>query len=220
MTSLGDGVPQAMIFSASFFLSTEHSMRQTSGRPAPASGSTCSAVLDTSHFRDRRKSFCCSAVDFAIFSTGAGAGVASAGASGGLRTCSAKSMKRSTWLPSADLFRITSSQSVRNRGSMSEYLGKPPGLTIDMLRPLGTAWYKKTLCMQSLNLLRPRKEKERLLRPPLKDTQGHVRLISATALMKSRAYELCSGRPVDMVRTLQSNMISSGLKSSFLRSSS
>mmetsp|Transcript_128792 Transcript_128792/g.400724 ORF Transcript_128792/g.400724 Transcript_128792/m.400724 type:complete len:201 (+) Transcript_128792:688-1290(+) len=181
-TSDGDGVPPAMMVSASFFLSTVPAMRQTSGVPAPFSGMTCSAEHVTSHFTDRRNSCCCKGVDFSILRAGAGA----AGA-GGFFTLSANSRNRSTWLPSADLFRITSSQSFREFSSMSSYRGRPPGLTMDMFRPLGTAWYKKTLCMASRSAFRPLKEKDRLLRPPLKETQGHVRLISDTALMKSMA---------------------------------
>jgi hypothetical protein len=53
------------------------------------------------------------------------------------------------------------------------------------LRPFGIAWYKKTVCMASRTEFRPRKENDKLLRPPLNETQGHVRLIYATALMKS-----------------------------------
>mmetsp|Transcript_13078 Transcript_13078/g.35493 ORF Transcript_13078/g.35493 Transcript_13078/m.35493 type:complete len:225 (-) Transcript_13078:43-717(-) len=140
-----------------------------------------------------------------------------AAALGGFFTSSANSRKRSTCFPSADLFNITSSISARAFGSMSVYRGRAPGFTMDMFRPFGTAWYKKTECMASRSELRPRNENDRLLRPPLNETHGHVRLISATALMKSTAYELCSGRPVAIVSTLQSKMMSSGGKSSLVR---
>eukprot|EP00445_Apocalathium_hangoei_P087043 CAMPEP_0204213004 /NCGR_PEP_ID=MMETSP0361-20130328/75674_1 /ASSEMBLY_ACC=CAM_ASM_000343 /TAXON_ID=268821 /ORGANISM="Scrippsiella Hangoei, Strain SHTV-5" /LENGTH=39 /DNA_ID= /DNA_START= /DNA_END= /DNA_ORIENTATION= len=39
---------------------------------------------------------------------------------------------------------MTSSQSMRVCVSMSSYLGRQPGFTMDMFKPLGTAWYKKT----------------------------------------------------------------------------
>mmetsp|Transcript_134955 Transcript_134955/g.288713 ORF Transcript_134955/g.288713 Transcript_134955/m.288713 type:complete len:204 (+) Transcript_134955:51-662(+) len=183
--SLGVGVPPAMIVAAIFDVSMEPSIRQTSGSPAPASGTTCSVPPATSFFNDRRNSFCAIGVDFSIFRAGAATGAGAA--AGGFLTCSANSRNRSTWLPSADLFKITSSHNFRAFSLMSSYRGRPPGLTMDMFKPLGTAWYKKTLCIASRNAFRPRNEKDKLLRPPLKDTQGHVRLISATALMKSMA---------------------------------
>jgi hypothetical protein len=68
---------------------------------------------------------------------------------------------------------------------MSSYRGRRPGFTIDMFKPFGTAWCRKTLCIASRRELRPRNEKDKLLNPPLKEMHGHVRLISATALMKS-----------------------------------
>mmetsp|Transcript_10863 Transcript_10863/g.30774 ORF Transcript_10863/g.30774 Transcript_10863/m.30774 type:complete len:200 (-) Transcript_10863:750-1349(-) len=180
-TSCGEGVAPEMIFCATSLVSTEPSKRQTSSIPC-SSVATCSASHETSDFSTCQCSFCWIAVDFSIFSAGA----AGSGA-GGFLTCSANSRKRSTCLPSADLFRITSSQSFRACSLMSVYRGRPPGFTMDMLRPFGIAWCRNTLCIASRREFRPRKEKERLLRPPLKETQGQVRLISATALMKSSA---------------------------------
>jgi len=58
---------------------------------------------------------------------------------------------------------------------------------------------------------------DRLLTPPMKEAEGHVRLSSATALMKSTAYPAPSGAPI--IITWQSKMMSSAGKSSFARSS-
>mmetsp|Transcript_88600 Transcript_88600/g.250813 ORF Transcript_88600/g.250813 Transcript_88600/m.250813 type:complete len:240 (+) Transcript_88600:1165-1884(+) len=213
-TSEGDGVFPAMIISAILLVSMDPSRLHGSGGAAPGSGTTCSTSQDTSHLSDFRKLCCCSGVDFWIFR---GCSATAAGAAGGFFTLSANSRNRSTCCPSVELFRITSSHNFRVFSSMSVYRGRPPGFTMDMFRPFGTAWYKKTECMASRSELRPRNENERLLRPPLNETHGHVRLISATALMKSSAYELCSGSPVAIVSTLQSKMMSSGGKSSFAR---
>mmetsp|Transcript_106123 Transcript_106123/g.280103 ORF Transcript_106123/g.280103 Transcript_106123/m.280103 type:complete len:241 (-) Transcript_106123:822-1544(-) len=214
-TSEGVGVFPAMIISAILLVSMDPSRLHGSGGAAPGSGTTCSTSQDTSHLSDFRKLCCCSGVDLSILIGGAAA--TGAGAAGGFFTLSANSRKRSTCCPSAELFRITSSHNFRVFSSMSVYRGRPPGFTMDMFKPFGTAWYKKTECIASRTELRPRNENERLLRPPLNEMHGQVRLSSATALMKSMPYELCSGSPVAIVSTLQSKMMSSGGKSSFAR---
>ena len=56
---------------------------------------------------------------------------------------------------------------------------------MDMFKLFGAAWYKNTVCIASRTELRPLKENDKLLKPTLEDAHGHVRLISAAALMKT-----------------------------------
>ena len=53
-----------------------------------------------------------------------------------------------------------------------------PALTIAISIPFPMAWYKNALCIDSRILVKPRKEKERLDRPPLILHPGHSFLIT------------------------------------------
>ena len=62
-----------------------------------------------------------------------------------------------------------------------------------------------------------RKEKERLLTPPLTFAPGRFFLIHSTARIKSSPYPLCSSIPVAIANTFGSKMIPFGSKSTFSR---
>mmetsp|Transcript_2251 Transcript_2251/g.5322 ORF Transcript_2251/g.5322 Transcript_2251/m.5322 type:complete len:410 (+) Transcript_2251:2315-3544(+) len=88
-------------------------------------------------------------------------------------------------------------------------MGNAPAFTMLMFRPRGMPWYKNTACIDSRSSFSPRKEKDRLLSPPLNETAGCICFSVPTAFKKSRPYALCSSSPVAIVRMLQSKMMSS-----------
>ncbi len=85
------------------------------------------------------------------------------------------------------LLSTTSSTFSRNTGSSSSYTPNCPALTMPMVRPALTAWYKNTVWIASRTASLPRKENDTLETPPDVRACGRWALIQATALMKSTA---------------------------------
>ena len=81
----------------------------------------------------------------------------------------------------------TSSTCSSSSLGMSSYTSTIPAFTIPISKPALMAWKRKALCMASLTVLFPLKEKEIFDTPPETFAPGRFSLIHLVALMKSTA---------------------------------